>query len=187
VASKVLVSKISKPYANALLELAESNNCINAITSEITDFRKLISSIPGLRNYLDSPIVNKNEKKKLLTVILKSKANPITLNFLLVLVDRRRIIYLDVIGEKFLELVRALEGLKIVNVQTILPLSYEQEETLINKLKNVTGAKKINLIRKLNKDILGGMILQIDYQVIDMSLKGKLRQISDILGVSLET
>jgi F-type H+-transporting ATPase subunit delta len=105
----------------------------------------------------------------------------------LVLVDRRRIIYLDVIGEKFLELVRALEGLKIVNVQTILPLSYEQEETLINKLKNVTGAKKINLIRKLNKDILGGMILQIDYQVIDMSLKGKLRQISDILGVSLET
>ena len=185
-ASKVLVSKISKPYANALLEIAKSNDCIDAITSDLTDFRTVVSSILGLQNYLNSPIIDNSTKKELLEILVESKLNPNTLNFILVLIDRRRIKYLDAIGEKFLELVRIFKGIKIVNLQTVLPLSYEQEEELINRLKLVTDSKEINLIRKLDKKILGGIIIQIDSQVIDMSLRGKLKQIANILGTILE-
>lgn len=71
-------------------------------------------------------------------------------------------------------------------MQTVIPLSYEQEEKLVDKLKSVTNFKEIYLIRKLNKDILGGMILQIDSQLIDMSLKGRLKQISTLIGTSFK-
>ena len=84
-----------------------------------------------------------------------------------------------------MEQIWELEGTKVVKLQTVIPLSYEQEELLITKLKDVTGFKEIQLVRKIDKEILGGMILQIDSQVIDMSLKGKLRQISNLLGTSL--
>lgn len=184
-ASKILVSKISEPYADALLELAKSQNCTEAVTSDITDLLTLISSVPELANYLSNPVVSGDKKKELVKKVLESKVNSNTLKFLLFLIDRRRIAYIDAIGEKFLELVWQLEGLKVVKLQTVIPLSYEQEELLITNLKKVTGVKEIQLVRKIDKDILGGMILQIDSQVIDMSLKGKLRQISNLLGTNL--
>lgn len=184
-ANKVLASKISGPYADALLELAKAQNCTEAVTSDITDLLTLISSEPKLPKYLGNPVVSGEQKKELVKKVLESKINPITLKFLLFLIDRRRIAYLDAIGEKFLDLVWALKGIKIVKLQTVIPLSYEQEELLITKLKEVTEVKEIQLVRKIDKDILGGMIIQIGSQVIDMSIKGKLRQISELLGTGL--
>lgn len=184
-ASKILVSKVSEPYADALLELAKSKNCTDAVTSDITDLLTLMTSIPELQNYLENPVIAGEKKKELINKVMGSKLNPNTLKFLQFLIDRRRINYLDAIGEKYLKLVWALEGIKVVNIQTVIPLSYEQEESLISKLKEVTGFKEIQLVRKIDKDILGGMIIQIDSQIIDMSLKGKLRQISSLLGSSL--
>jgi len=186
VASKILVSKIAEPYASALLGLAESNNCRDEITYDISDLLTLISPGSELDDYLGSPIINNSKKKELLTNVMESKLNSITLKFLLFLIDRRRISYLKAIGEKFLELVWAAEGIKFVSMQTVIPLSYEQEEKLVDKLKSVTNFKEIYLIRKLNKDILGGMILQIDSQLIDMSLKGRLKQISTLIGTSFK-
>ena len=184
-ANKVLVSKISEPYADALLELAKANNCTEAVTSDITDILTLMSSVPELPNYLGNPVIAGDKKKEFIKKVLESKVNSNTLKFLQFLIDRRRIAYLDAIGEKFLEQIWELEGTKVVKLQTVIPLSYEQEELLITKLKDVTGFKEIQLVRKIDKEILGGMILQIDSQVIDMSLKGKLRQISNLLGTSL--
>lgn len=181
-ASKILVSKIAAPYADALLELAKAKDCTALIASDIRDFLDLFSSVPELGKFLCSPVIDKSKKKDLLKTIMTSKLNLITLNFLMFLIDRRRIVYFEAIGGKFLELVWKLEGIKTVNLETVIPLSYEQEEELINKLKSVTGFKEIQLVRKVSKEILGGMVIQIDSQVIDMSLKGKLKQIANILG-----
>ena len=185
-ASKILVSKIAEPYADALIKLAISNKCVDAITADITDLLTIATSVPEFQTYFSNPTISNSKKKELLKKVVKSKLNPNTLKFLLFLIDRRRISYFDAIGEKFLELVWESEGIKVVNLRTVIPLSYEQEELLTTKLKEFTGSKEIQLVRKIDKDILGGMILQIDSQVIDMSLKGKLRQISNLLGISLK-
>lgn len=183
--SKILVSKIAEPYADALLELAKSKNIVDSVTTDIGDLLIVIESVPELSNYLGNPVVSTAKKKELLKQLLDSKLNPETLKFLQFLIDRRRIAYFDAIAEKFLALVWELQGIKIVKFQTVIPLSYKQEEDLISKLKEFTGFNEIRLIKKIDKSILGGLVLQIDSQVIDISLKGQLRQISNNLETSL--
>lgn len=183
--SKVLVSKIAGPYADALLELAKSKNIVDKVTTDISDLLTLFVSVPELTSYLGNPVVSPDKKKELLKKVMDSMINPETLKFLQFLIDRRRIKHFDAIGEKFLQLVWALEGIKIVKFQTVIPLSYKQEEDLISQLKEFTGSKEIRLIKKIDKSILGGLVLQIDSQVIDISLKGQLRQISNNLESNL--
>lgn len=184
-ASRVLVSKIAEPYADALLELAKSKNIVDKVTTDISDLLTVFVAVPELTSYLGNPVISSVKKKELLRNVFESKVNAETLKFLKFLVDRRRISYFDAIGEKFLELVWTLEGIKVVKFQTVIPLSYKQEEDLVTKLKEFTGFKEIRLIRKIDKSILGGLVLQIDSQVIDISLQGQLRQISKNLESSL--
>lgn len=184
-ASKVLVSKIAEPYADALLELSKSKKIVDKVTTDISDLLTVFAAVPELTNYLGNPVVSADKKKELLKNVMDSKVNSETLKFLQFLIDRGRISYFDAIGEKFLELVWALEGIKVVKFQTVIPLSYKQEEDLISKLKEFTGFKEIQLIKKIDKSILGGLVLQIDSQIIDISLKGRLRQISNNLESSL--
>ena len=75
--------------------------------------------------------------------------------------------------------------LKVVTVKTVVPLSYRQERRIIRELKEFTSAKEIRLIREVDKSILGGLVIKIDSQVIDISLKGQLRQISSSLDTTL--
>ena len=72
-ASKILVSKIAEPYASALLGLAESNNCRDEITYDISDLLTLISPGSELDDYLGSPIINNSKKKELLTNVMETK------------------------------------------------------------------------------------------------------------------
>ncbi|MHB8904245.1 MAG: ATP synthase F1 subunit delta [Patescibacteria group bacterium] len=61
-------------------------------------------------------------------------------------------------------------------------LSKSSRETVINYLKEKSGAKKIVLDEKTNKEILGGFILKYNNRIIDGSLRSSLGE----LGAELE-
>ena len=124
-------------------------------------------------------------KDILVNTVMGAKLNPYMLKFLLFLIDRRRIAFFATIGERYLDLVYEFANIKVVTVETVVPLSYRQERRIIRELKEFTNAKEIRLIRKVDKSILGGLVIKIDSQVIDISLKGQLRQISSSLDTTL--
>lgn len=61
-------------------------------------------------------------------------------------------------------------------------LSKSSRETVINYLKEKSGAKKIVLDEKTDKEILGGFILKYNNRIIDGSLRSSLGE----LGAELE-
>jgi len=52
-ATKIVISKVSEPYADALLELAKANNCVDAITADVNDLLTFLTSVPLLACYFD--------------------------------------------------------------------------------------------------------------------------------------
>lgn len=184
-ANNALVSRVSEPYAYALLDFANSNMVFDVVTSDVTDLLTLFNEVPELPRYLANPVVSNDKKKALLKTVLGSLLNPYTLKFLLFLVERRRIAFFNAIGEKFLEIAYRLSDVVIVNVRSFIPLTYKQESELILQLKELRNAKEVQLVREVDKTLLGGLVIQIGSELIDMSLKGKLRQISSHLGASL--
>ena len=184
-ATKIVISKVSEPYADALLELAKANNCVDAITADVNDLLTFLTSVPLLASYFENPVISMANKKELVNTVMGSKLNPYMLKFLQFLIDRRRIAFFETIGERYLELVYEFADIKVVTVKTVVPLSYRQERRIIRELKEFTSAKEIRLIREVDKSILGGLVIKIDSQVIDISQKGQLRQISSSLDTTL--
>jgi F-type H+-transporting ATPase subunit delta len=185
VVSKVLVSKISEPYAGALLELAKSKDSVDAIAEDVLDLL-WVFAMDGtdLKRFLVSPIISNESKKQLLSKAYESKINKSTLDFLFLLIDKRRINFFEAIGEKYLELVLEFSGICVATVTSRLPLKSAQYRRLVNKLEESTG-NEIRLMQVNDHSVIGGIIVQIGSQVIDISLKGQLRQISDSLQSSI--
>lgn len=176
--------KIAQPYAEAFLELATKNsldttindlNCLSTTLTSSTDLQKLLSN----------PLVNSENKKSIIKSIFGEKIDSTTLKFLLVLCDRGRISYLGSILEKAIELAYKAASIEIVKVTSSTAFSSSQQESLISKLKKMTGAEQIKLEINTNPDLIGGFIVQVGSKIIDTSIQGQLRDLSSYLGASV--
>ena len=103
----------------------------------------------------------------------------------MVILDRSRIDLLESIAEKYLQMVYDFAEIKIAQVSSAIPLTPDQELDLISRLRNRTGAKEIKLVTNVDASLLGGLKVQIGSNVIDLSLKGQLRELATKLDTNL--
>jgi F-type H+-transporting ATPase subunit delta len=184
--SKMLISKVADPYASALLTLASSTNTLDTVTSDINDLLELFDTNSELPEYLSNPLYTKTAKKTVLDkVVAPLYFNANTTKFLMVLLERGRIDLFQPVAEKYLQLVYDFAEIKIAQVSSATPLTPEQETDLISRLRNRTGAKEIKLITHVDPTLLGGLKAQIGSDVIDLTLKGQLRELAAQLDTVL--
>ena len=176
--SQSILYRIANPYAEALLELSQVNDAVDKASQDLSNVLELISKSNDLKLFLSNPLVEANLKKSVLNQLLKDQVSHFVLNFLMVLVDRRRISILHLIIDKYLSLVYKTESTILTEVITANNLTEEQQEALINKIKVMTKGENVKLITTIDKDLIGGFILKIGSKVIDASLAGKLKQIA---------
>merc|ERR1711924_351927 len=136
----------------------------------------------GLKKFLGNPLITREAKKNVLKDVLGEQIGSKSLTFLLLLVDRNRIAFLEDITQKFLELSYKKESIEIAKVTSSLQLSTQQQQSLAEKLKKVTGAKQIKLALKVDPSLIGGFTVEVGSKLIDTSIRGQLKQIGSLLG-----
>jgi F-type H+-transporting ATPase subunit delta len=178
-------SQVSARYAEGLLKAAEAHNCIDEIESNIDDLLSVLETTPKLSWSLENPTIVRENKKDVVSAVLAPglELNQYTINLLYLLIDRNRIGYFAAIGERYLKLVQKLKGVKTVTIFTYVPLTYKEEGEVCLKLKEATGSNDIKLIRKPDLNLLGGFVLELDSQRVDMSIKGAIRRLSAYFGI----
>jgi ATP synthase F1 delta subunit len=183
--AQVSSSRISARYAEGLLKTAQTNNCVDVIESNLDELLSILERTPKLSWFLENPTIIRQNKKDLVNDVLGPglSLNKYTINLLYLLIDKNRIGFFAAIGERYLKLVQKLKGIKIVTVFTYVPLTYKEEAEVCKKLAEATGSKEIKLVRKPDLSLLGGFILEIDSQRIDMSIKGAIRRLSNYFGI----
>jgi F-type H+-transporting ATPase subunit delta len=178
----MLVVKIAVPYAEALLELANANSSLKETTNDINIVSQFLANSSDLKKFLGNPLITRDAKKGVLKDVLGEQIGEKTLTFLMLLVDRGRIAYLDGIAYKFRELSYKEESIEIAKVTSSVQLSAQQQKTIAEKLKKITGAKQIKLALKVDPQLIGGFTIEIGSKLIDTSIRGQLKQISTLLG-----
>jgi len=176
------VVKIAEPYAEALLELSNSNDSLSETTNDINIVSQFLANSSDLKKFLGNPLITRTAKKNVIKDVLGEQIDPKTLTFLMLLVDRGRIAILDTIAEKFLELSYKKESIEIAKVTSSIKLSTEQQKNIALKLKSITGAKQIKLALRVDPKLIGGFTVEIGSKLIDTSIRGQLKQISNLLG-----
>jgi F-type H+-transporting ATPase subunit delta len=176
------VGKIVEPYAEALLELANSNDSLKETTNDMNIVSQFLVNSSDLKKFLGNPLITREAKKNVIKDILGEQINPTTLTFLMLLVDRGRISLLDTLAQRFLELSYKTEKIEIAKITSSIQLSADQQKNIAEKLKTITGAKQIKLALKVDPALIGGFTVEIGSKLIDTSIRGQLKQISNLLG-----
>jgi len=179
--SKTLIVPAATPYAEALISNGDSK-----VENDMVKILEIFNEIEPLEKYFASPKVDVTTKKKFIKKIFEKQISIFSLNFLLLLLDRRRINILPQIIDKYLEL-RNNECNEVnFEITSVVPLTAEQETNLIIVLKKISGANDVKLTIKQDSMILGGLLIQNGSQFIDLSVNGELRNISNYLGSTFE-
>ena len=178
----IVLSKVAEPYAEALLDLAKSNDSLKETTNDMNIVSQFLANSSDLKKFLGNPLITRDAKKNVVKDILGEQVGASTLKFLLLLVDRNRIEVLESIAQKFLELSYKQESIEIAKITSSIQLSAEQQKEIAEKLKLITGAKQIKLALKIDPQLIGGFTIEIGSKLIYTSIRGQLRQISNLLG-----
>lgn len=173
-----ITSRVAEPYAEALMSLAKEHNLTDQIGEDANSLITLMGESEELREFLQSPIVNTDAKKGALRQILGDQVHPFVLNFLMLLVDHRRIFFLEPICKKYLARLRELKQAVLAEVTSVVELSDEQKQVVREKVKQATGAHQVDIETKIDPSLLGGIVIQVGSQVYDLSLRGQLRRLS---------
>nr|YP_009391231.1 ATP synthase CF1 subunit delta [Dipterocladia arabiensis]ARW59375.1 ATP synthase CF1 subunit delta [Dipterocladia arabiensis] len=179
-----MTDKISVPYAEALLELAKNKNLLSEMEQDLNLISTTLSNSKDLQLFLVNPSISILVKKKILITLFKDQINNVLLNFLSVLVDRRRISLLSFIIDKYLELTYQLNSITIAELSTAVEFNEIQQKALIEKIKLITKSNNVKLVININPSLIAGFVVTIGSKVIDASLSGKLKQMSFYLNTN---
>jgi F-type H+-transporting ATPase subunit delta len=170
--------EILERYAQALLSLAQDGNVVEQVGNDMSSIQSALKESPDLQEFLATPLVKLDDKKAVMNRILGDSVHPYTRNFIQVLVDRRRIMFLGGICKEFQALLRKLNQTVLAEVTSARELSDDQKNMLREKVLAMTGARQVDLETRIDPELIGGVIIRVGSQVIDASLRGQLRRIS---------
>jgi F-type H+-transporting ATPase subunit delta len=174
----LISSEIAEPYAQALLSVAQSNGLLDRFTEEIKSLLGVLEESADLRDFIGNPVIKEDTKKAVLSRVLGDDTHPFLANFIQLLIDKRRIQFLESVGRQFLALARGLTNTALAEVSSATELNDGQRQTVIDRVKTLTGANVVELKTTVNPDLIGGVVIKVGSQVFDASIRGQLQRLS---------
>lgn len=180
-----MAGKLEKVYADALFELAQEENALDGIYEEICEISNIFSMNEDFVKLFAVPTIPNTDKKNIISSCFEGKVCATVFNFLNVLCDKNRMKYFSSIAEEFKRLYNDANNILEVTAVTTQKLSDALRQKLVEKLEKNSG-KKIILVEKIDKDIMGGIVLKYNNTQIDASVKSRLdnmrQQIDSIIA-----
>jgi len=167
---------LDRRYALALYQIGEKNGKIGEYLTDLEEIVRLIKTNEELSKVIHHPQITTSRKKKIFTEIFQDKVDENLLNFLLILIQKDRIEYLE---EKLNEIKKIhLEKQNIIKVisKTVIPLTEHEKYALIEKLET-KYKKKVLLEEQIDKSLIGGVYIRVGDEVIDGTIKAKFDEI----------
>ncbi len=165
--------KVSMRYATSLIDLAVERNLMDTISGDIELIVSAMEKSPELSRALASPVIRPETKSAILDEIFKAKINTETMHFVRFLVKKGRENLLYEIALKFLELRDEKLGIVNVDIRTAFELTEQQKNDLRNKIEKMLN-KTARIRIKIEPDVVGGFIAQVNDTVYDASIKHQL-------------
>lgn len=171
-----MAGMVEKTYAEAIFSLGKEQDCLETLCTEIFEVSEIFGQNPDFVKLLSSPTISFAEKKSSIEKVFGGKISEYAMNFLFVVTEKNRASAFVGIAEYLKLLYNDYNGIIEVKVTTAEPMSDALKEKLRAKLEKVSG-KKITLVEKTDKSILGGIILDYDNVRMDSSIKNRIEGI----------
>lgn len=174
--------RVARRYARALGELAHERGQLQQVEADLALVAETLAKDSGFRRVWEHQRIGKDVKRRVLEQVFGGRILPLTMNFLFLLLEKRREgILEDIVGE-FTALANEVRDVVDVEVRTARTLSDEEREALSQRMSEYLG-KRVRLIEVTVPELLGGVVARVGDLVMDGSVLTRLRRLQEQLRV----
>lgn len=175
-------SVAAQRYALALFELAQKNGQTGPVLEDLQELKKAFQDNEQLGELLVTPSFSETKKKELLADLFKG-ANPLVLNTLSVLVDRKRIDEVIHLVDEFIAYANEAAGVAEAKVYSTRPLTAEESQSISTAFARKVGKQSLKIENIIDSNLIGGIRLQIGNRIYDSSVSAKLERLKrELIG-----
>ncbi len=168
-------------YATALFGLARDERQIDAVGRSLDSLAAAMSESTEFAQLAASPLVDRGAAGEAFAAIAKTLGlDPITTNFLGVIARNGRKSEILPVIRAFRRLAADHRGETTAEVVSARPLSDDQIAALKRQLKGRAG-RDVTIETRVDPDILGGLVVKLESQRIDASIRTKLNRLAEAM------
>jgi F-type H+-transporting ATPase subunit delta len=171
---------IARPYAQAAFGYAREQGQLEA-WSKVLSFLSLLVADPTMRKIIQDPRIPRARLLELIFDIGRDFLFEEGRNFSKLLIEAGRIQLAPAIARLYEELRAEAERVVDVDVITAYALDKAQEQMIAEAVKKRTG-KQVKVATRIDRGLIGGVVVRIGDLVIDASLRGRLQQLASQLA-----
>jgi F-type H+-transporting ATPase subunit delta len=165
---------VARRYARALFGIGVDAGNYEALGREIDELAGLLTASAELRNALENPVFKPDEKRAVLEQILPRVTPTAEVRrFILLLLDRRRLVLLPAIARAYRDLADAHAGRVRAVVTSAEPLSPATLDGVRRALAQRTG-KQVIVETDVDPGLIGGIVARVGDLVLDGSVRTQL-------------
>jgi F-type H+-transporting ATPase subunit delta len=162
-------------YVKSLLDLSVEQNVLEQVHNDMLLFSKVVNENRSFSLMLKSPVIKHDTKRDVMEGLFKTKVNKLTLAFLDIITRKNREPLLPAIAREFHNSYNEYKGIRKATITTAVPLDSKLRTEFENMVKKYSDKKQVELVEKIDKDMIGGFVLNIADRQIDASIKNKLK------------
>jgi F-type H+-transporting ATPase subunit delta len=172
----VLKDSIAKRYSTALFSIAKERGEQTSVTAELDSFVAALRSDAALYGFYTSPVVDRRVKEEILNSVFDGRASELFINFIILLVRKRRENLIEIIARQMHEMLDEEAGREPATVGAPMPLDAAKVRELAQRLSRLY---RRNIIpqTKITPELLGGLVVQVGDRYVDASVSGKLEEL----------
>lgn len=174
-------SEIADAIENLAVEaesyVADKNNELELVESQLFDFAQLLVANPEFRQVLNSSAESDAGKQSLLESVIKGKYASSTLNLLTRVVALRRGRNIDSTLATYAHYVSTSRNRLVAHVKSAVALTESQKSSLIAALTKQMG-RQVHINVEIDPKVLGGISIRYADDVIDGTISNRLAEAS---------
>ena len=178
---KTFSNETSERYALALFELANEKSELDVIEKDITFLLDICRRNSDFNSFLKNPTNQLELQSKVFTEISKlMNLNKNLSNFLQLIINKRRIFFLDKILKKFIKLSSKRKGKIDATLISSKNLSQDERNIISQEISKAIKSN-IEFTFKIDKSLISGIKIQVGSLLIDTSVSNKLKRIKQLM------
>ena len=180
-AKKSFSTETSERYSRALFEVSQESSELDKAESDIKNFLSILASSSDIENFIKNPTQSLDQQIMLINILAEKLGFSKNLrNFFLLLIEKRRIFFIQKISESFLKLCLKKRGEIKASLISSKDLSQIEIDKISKELSETTGSI-LKFDFKVDKELIGGLKLQLGSFMIDTSIKSKLKKYEQMM------
>lgn len=172
-----MVDMVSERYALSLYEVAQDEKQEKLYLDQLIEVCAAFDSEPDFLKMLTTPSIAAEDKRNVLKAVFEGRIEPFLLNFLMLVTDKNRIGLIHEMCQAYKEQYYFENGIVEVLAVTAVPMSAALTDKLRGKMEQVTG-KKVELKCSVDPSIMGGIVVKVNNEQFDTSLRTRLEELA---------